>query len=87
MNCLFVQHPSRLSFGEKYEVLDVSAGYGFSIFIVKSIDDSISLFGTGINSDSQIGYHKHPGKTNKVRRIKFGRVLVLSQTYFSPSKS
>lgn len=65
MNCLFVQHPSRLSFGEKYEVLDVSAGYGFSIFVVKSVDDSISLFGTGINTDSQIGYHRHMGETNK----------------------
>lgn len=65
MNCLFVQHPSRLSFGEKYEVLDVSAGYGFSIFVVKSVDDNISLFGTGINTDSQIGYHKHRGVTNK----------------------
>ena len=65
MNCLFVQHPSRLSFGEKYEIKDVAAGYGFSIFVVKSVDDSISLFGTGINTDSQIGYHKHSGLTNK----------------------
>lgn len=65
MNCLFVQHPSRLTFGEKYEVLDISAGYGFSIFVVKSGTDNISLFGSGINTDSQVGYHKHSGVTNK----------------------
>lgn len=64
-NCLFVQHPSRLSFGEKYEVLDVSAGYGFSIFVVKPCLDTVSLFGSGINTDSQVGYHKHSGETNK----------------------
>lgn len=64
-HCMFVQHPSRLTFGEKYDVIDVAAGYGFSVFAVKSTDDDISLFGTGINADSQIGYHKHRGVTNK----------------------
>lgn len=64
-NCLFVQHPSRLSFGEKYEVRDCAAGYGFSLFVVKPDDNGITLFGTGINTDSQIGYHKHSGKTNR----------------------
>lgn len=65
LHCMFVQHPSRLTFGEKYDVVDVAAGYGFSIFAVQSVDDDISLFGTGINTDSQIGYHKHLGVTNK----------------------
>lgn len=64
-HCMFVQHPSRLSFGERYEVLDVSCGYGFSVFVVKSDDGGISLFGTGINTDSQIGFNKHRGVTNK----------------------
>lgn len=67
-NCMFVQHPSRLSFGERYEVLDVAAGYGFSVFVVKS-DDGVSLFGSGINTDSQIGYHRHRGVTNKPMEI------------------
>lgn len=60
----FVQHPSRLSFGERNQVLDVACGYGFSLFAVKEKDD-VSLYGTGINTDSQVGYHKHGGVTNK----------------------
>lgn len=62
---LYVQHPSRLSFGEKYEVLDASAGYGFSVFVVKADEDGISLFGTGINTDSQVGFNKFRGVTNQ----------------------
>lgn len=60
----FVQHPSRLQFAEKWDVIDVACGYGFSAFAVKHIDD-ISLFGCGINADSQIGFHKHLGVTNR----------------------
>ncbi|CRL05544.1 CLUMA_CG017959, isoform A [Clunio marinus] len=63
--CRIIHHPSRLQFGEKYEVLDVAAGYGFSLFATKKTSDNVSLFGTGINTDSQIGYHKHRGITNK----------------------
>lgn len=63
-NCLFVQHPTRLPFAENHKILDVSCGYGFSVFVVKSYH-GISLFGSGINTDSQIGYHKHSGVTNK----------------------
>lgn len=64
-----MQHPSRLSFAEKCEVLDVSAGYGFSVFVVRSNEDGVSLYGTGINTDSQIGYHRHLGTTNKPLEI------------------
>lgn len=60
----FIQHPTRLQFGEITDVLDVTAGYGFSAFAVKSNED-YSLFGTGINTDSQIGFHKHGGETNR----------------------
>lgn len=62
---MMVQHPSRLSFGERTEVIDVSAGYGFSVFVVKSNNDGICVYGTGINTDSQVGFHKHLGVTNK----------------------
>lgn len=65
MHCKFVQHPSRLSFGERYDILDIVAGYGFSVFIVKSLDDGVSLFGTGINTDSQIGFHKLGGSNHQ----------------------
>lgn len=63
-NAAFIQHPTRLQFGEILDVVDVACGYGFSVFAVKRTD-GISLFGTGINTDSQIGYHKHGGQTNK----------------------
>jgi alpha-tubulin suppressor-like RCC1 family protein len=46
----------------------VACGYGFSIFTVKT-EDKIGLFGTGINTDSQIGYHKHGGRTNRPLEI------------------
>lgn len=45
-------------------MIDFACGYGFSAFAVKQ-EEGYSLFGTGINTDSQIGYHKHPGVTNK----------------------
>lgn len=60
----FVQHPSRLQFAETMDVIDIASGYGFSAFAVKRNDD-FSLFGCGINTDSQIGFHKHPGVTNR----------------------
>lgn len=44
--------------------MDVACGYGFSLFAVKEEVD-ISLYGTGINTDSQVGFHKHGGVTNK----------------------
>lgn len=59
-----VQHPSRLSFAETLDVVDVACGYGFSAFAVYRKDD-ISLFGSGINTDTQIGFHKHGGVTNR----------------------
>lgn len=63
--CKFVQHPSRLSFGERFDVVDSDCGYGFTLYAVKPDEQGNTLFGTGINTDSQIGYHKHGGQTNK----------------------
>lgn len=50
-----IQHPTRLPFAEQHQVLDIAAGYGFTAFAVKH-HDGISLFGCGINTDSQLGY-------------------------------
>lgn len=61
----FVQHPSRLQFAEVMDVVDIACGYGFSAFAVKRRSDDISLFGCGINSDSQVGFHKLGGATNR----------------------
>lgn len=81
-NCSFVQHPSRLAFGERNDVIDISAGYGFTVFVVKGNEDGVSLYGTGINSDSQIGYHKHRGVTNKPIEI-----LIYPAPIFLPKTS
>ncbi|EDS31905.1 williams-Beuren syndrome chromosome region 16 protein [Culex quinquefasciatus] len=59
-----VQHPSRLSFAENRECLDVAAGYGFSSFAT-ACRGGKSLWGTGINTDAQIGFHKLGGQQRK----------------------
>lgn len=60
-------HPKRMPFAERLQVIDAAAGYGFSIFAVEPTEEhgNYTLYGTGLNTDSQIGYHKHNGKTNK----------------------
>lgn len=60
-----VRYPTRQSFAERMQVLDVAAGYGFTIFAVEHESDDITLFGCGLNVDSQIGYHKLGGDFHK----------------------
>lgn len=60
-----VNYPTRQSFAERRQVIDCAAGYGFTLFACKREDDNISLFGCGLNTDSQISYHKLGGITNK----------------------
>ncbi|XP_051162867.1 RCC1-like G exchanging factor-like protein [Leptopilina boulardi] len=61
----FIPKPSRLTFGEIFNVVDFACGYGFTAFAVRSNDNNI-VYGSGINTDSQIGFHstdkkyKHP---------------------------
>ncbi|XP_055603443.1 RCC1-like G exchanging factor-like protein [Uranotaenia lowii] len=59
-----VHHPSRLNFAENRDITDVAAGYGFTVFAAKC-RQGLSLWGTGINTDSQIGFHKHGGAKRK----------------------
>uniref|UniRef100_A0A182QQ89 RCC1-like domain-containing protein n=1 Tax=Anopheles farauti TaxID=69004 RepID=A0A182QQ89_9DIPT len=63
----FVQHPSRLSFAEgQRTVVDVAAGYGFTAYVVRSASGQrTELWGTGINTDGQLGYQKAPGPHKK----------------------
>lgn len=60
-----MKHPARQSFAERRQVIDCASGYGFSLFACKREKDNITLFGTGLNTDSQIGFHKLGGVTNK----------------------
>lgn len=59
-------HPTRQSFAERGRVtLDIACGYGFSVFVVEPDKNGVSLYGTGLNTDSQIGYHKLGGNLHK----------------------
>lgn len=49
--------PWRLPFADLHKVRDVSCGYGFTVFAASDEENDFTLFGTGLNSDSQIGYH------------------------------
>lgn len=60
-----VHCPSRQSFAERRQVIDCAAGYGFSLFACKREGDNISLFGCGLNTDSQISFHKLGGHLHK----------------------
>ncbi|XP_031618960.1 RCC1-like G exchanging factor-like protein [Contarinia nasturtii] len=65
-----VRSPSRLPFAEQFDVIDIAAGYGFTLFACKPEKD-MTLFGCGLNTDSQLGFQKHGGKTNKPMEIMY----------------
>lgn len=60
-----VRYPTRQSFAERMQVLDIAAGYGFTLFAVQHEHDDITLFGCGLNMDSQLGYHQLGGVHHK----------------------
>lgn len=60
-----VRNPTRLPFGERFDVVDIAAGYGFTLFAVKPELDEKTLMGCGLNTDAQLGYQKLGGKYNK----------------------
>lgn len=47
--------PTRQHFAEKHHVTDIACGYGFSAFVVKEANATHSVYGTGINTDGQLG--------------------------------
>lgn len=53
----YLLKPKRLSFGERYRVTDIACGYGFTVYAVQSSDKNI-VYGTGINTDSQLGFNE-----------------------------
>ncbi|XP_018319637.1 RCC1-like G exchanging factor-like protein [Agrilus planipennis] len=69
-----IKYPKRLFFAENHEVTNVACGFGFSIFSVNPNNDNSRLYGTGINSDSQIGYHAI--RENKPLEIIFSPVAI-----------
>ncbi|XP_068988938.1 RCC1-like G exchanging factor-like protein [Bombus flavifrons] len=57
----YIPRPKRLVFGERHDVTDITCGYGFTAFAVKSKDKNI-LYGSGINTDSQLGFNEKDKK-------------------------
>ncbi|XP_041975714.1 RCC1-like G exchanging factor-like protein [Aricia agestis] len=55
-NFTLVWHPMRSSFCERFDVTKIACGYGFTVAAVNTSEQH-KVFGTGINTDSQIGYH------------------------------
>lgn len=60
-NSHIVHHPTRQSFAERHDVIDVACGYGFTLFATKPDENGTTVFGTGLNTDSQLGFHKLGG--------------------------
>ncbi|KAL0102780.1 hypothetical protein PUN28_018224 [Cardiocondyla obscurior] len=52
----YLSKPQRLSFAEQHKIIDIACGYGFTAYAVHSSDKNI-VYGTGINTDSQLGYN------------------------------
>ncbi|KAJ8983527.1 hypothetical protein NQ317_012018 [Molorchus minor] len=53
----YIKNPKRIGFGEKFQVKAAACGFGFTIFAINSKTDN-KIYGCGINTDSQIGYHE-----------------------------
>lgn len=78
--------PLRLTFGEQHKVKDIAAGFGFSAFSVKSNGQN-KVFGTGLNTDSQIGeflWEKYFIKKFHTNNIKF--VLIFLKDFNLPER-
>ena len=49
------------------KVVNIGCGYGFTVFVCrpKEEQNKYMIYGTGINTDSQIGYHEYPHKSGE----------------------
>ena len=66
-NMVLNQHrPARLRFMDEndFACYDIACGFGFTLFAVKE-KYRYSVYGTGINTDSQLGLHEFPRKSGK----------------------
>ncbi|KAI5712851.1 hypothetical protein M8J75_011739 [Diaphorina citri] len=65
----YFKSPIRLHFGHYYRITDIACGYGFTVVATKSKDKNLKLFGCGLNSDSQLGYHDPRKKGNPLELV------------------
>ena len=54
--------PCKVRFFRDFNVKDVAAGHGFSLFAVSSSKTSHTLYGTGVNTFNQLGWQEFGGK-------------------------
>lgn len=64
---LSMGHPVRVKFMDRanLKVTKVGCGYGFTVFVTSSFRGN-RLYGTGINTDSQLGYHEMPKNSGRI---------------------
>ncbi|XP_067666214.1 RCC1-like G exchanging factor-like protein isoform X2 [Haliotis asinina] len=64
------KRPARLKFTDIHniKVKSVACGYGFTMFTART-PKGHRLFGTGINTDSQLGFHEYPPGSGRVLDI------------------
>ena len=50
------------------KVVNIGCGYGFTVFVCrpKEEQNKYMIYGTGINTDSQIGYHEYPHRSGEI---------------------
>ncbi|XP_062569071.1 RCC1-like G exchanging factor-like protein [Saccostrea cucullata] len=63
-----MSRPARLRFLLENNLVarSLDCGYGFTVFILQGPDGKRKLYGCGINTDSQLGYHKGTTKADRV---------------------
>ena len=62
-----------------FSCYDIACGFGFTLFAVKE-NYKYSVYGTGINTDSQLGLHEFPRKSGKAK------MKYVSGSCFMPKK-
>jgi alpha-tubulin suppressor-like RCC1 family protein len=75
--------PKRLGFAEKFPVTTAACGFGFTAFGLNTDSDK-KLYGTGLNTDSQIGHHE-VRKGHPLEIIYFPQPIILPLK--NPTKS
>lgn len=75
----FLRYPKRLTFAETYNINTLACGFGFTAFGLDTEDEN-KLYGTGLNTESQLGYHQ-------LRNKKFLELLLLPQPIKLPLRN
>lgn len=60
--------PLRIDFKETHrvKVRDLSCGYGFTAYLCQTPNGKHVLYGSGLNTDSQLGYQEFPRKSGRI---------------------